>query len=168
MVPREKDYHCENCDRSSIFPTVSFKVEVEVVDSTGTAGFTMFEREVEKLLHVSATGLLSQNNGDMKEVPQRLNDLCGQKLIFQIRISDKQFKNGWERFTVTKIFNPDNEPDQQKGKEINRGSDYKRLKRMQDLPGPSSQDKEKNKASDSTQPNDDDSGEKPTGENNAY
>lgn len=81
-------------------------MHVIVSDATAHAGFTIFDKDTQKLLTTTAPELLTVQDGDCKMFPPILQNLCNRTLIFEIKLNDHNLKEGWQQFTVTKTFTP--------------------------------------------------------------
>ncbi|KAM7257779.1 hypothetical protein ACFE04_013520 [Oxalis oulophora] len=100
------NFTCNICRRSSKYPTPRFRIELQVSDSSATGYFTLFDREAHTLISTTAAELLSLHNGDTKNLPPILLNLCNRKLIFEIQLNEKNLKEGWQTYTITKTFLP--------------------------------------------------------------
>ncbi|KAM7267401.1 hypothetical protein ACFE04_009567 [Oxalis oulophora] len=89
-----------------ISPYCRFRMVLQVSDATGTTKLTLFDRDAQTLLSTTAVDLLSSQNGDHDHIPPLLQNLCKRTLIFEIQLNDKNLKEGWENFTITKTFAP--------------------------------------------------------------
>nr|XP_004516852.1 uncharacterized protein LOC101502235 [Cicer arietinum] len=106
LTQQRQQYYCPLCDMTSKYPAPRFKIQLRVSDETSTTTFTMFDKEAQKLLNTTATQLLEKL--DNIERPSTLQNLCNRKLIFEIRLSDKNLKEGSQTYTITRTFVPAN------------------------------------------------------------
>ncbi|XP_038701879.1 replication protein A 70 kDa DNA-binding subunit D-like [Tripterygium wilfordii] len=101
-------YRCEPCHRDSVFPNTSYKVIVLVKDETGETTLTMFDREVQQLIGISAPQLISHYGFSIRDLPTQFDTLRGRTFIFQLKVNDFNFIYGKEDYTVMKIFDTNN------------------------------------------------------------
>uniref|UniRef100_A0A453BID2 Uncharacterized protein n=1 Tax=Aegilops tauschii subsp. strangulata TaxID=200361 RepID=A0A453BID2_AEGTS len=71
----------------------------------------MFETEAKKLIKQSARFLIDRDDYDIHEQAEKIQKICGQRLIFQFRLNDYNFKYGYQDYTVHRIFFIDPEED---------------------------------------------------------
>ncbi|KAM7265763.1 hypothetical protein ACFE04_003446 [Oxalis oulophora] len=106
-LKKEGDHFtCNACSRKSKYPTERFRMVLQVSDATGTTKLTLFDRDAQTLLSTTAVDLLISQNGDHDHIPHLLQNLCKRTFIFEIQLNDKNLKEGWENFTITKTFAP--------------------------------------------------------------
>ncbi|KAL0015508.1 hypothetical protein SO802_002577, partial [Lithocarpus litseifolius] len=84
-----------------------------VEDSSEMATFILFDSEAEKLVNISAKGLLKKSLEEPDEVilPVQIENLKGKQFVFQIQLNDYNLKYGWEFYTVKKLFDTFEETD---------------------------------------------------------
>lgn len=63
---------------------------------------TLFDNDAEKLLDTKASQLCQQ--GTDTEAPALLRNLCQHKLIFEIKLTDQNLKEGSQNHTVTGLL----------------------------------------------------------------
>ena len=88
-----------------------YKLKLEICDHTATTTCTMFETEAKKLIKQSARFLIDRDDCDIHEQAEKFQKICGQRLIFQFRLNDYNFKYGYQDYTVHRIFFMDPEED---------------------------------------------------------
>lgn len=67
-------------------------------DETASTTLTLFDKDAQKLLNTTASKLLEQESN--KEIPSLLQNLCQRKLIFEIKLTDHNLKEGSQNYTV--------------------------------------------------------------------
>ncbi|KAJ4833709.1 hypothetical protein Tsubulata_018862 [Turnera subulata] len=95
---------CLSCSSKWNIPAVRYKVEIMVEDQTGELTLTLFDREVEQLIKMSAMELLDRTNGESQEIPSQIEEMLQRNVIFQIKITPYNIKYGWQYLSVSKIF----------------------------------------------------------------
>ncbi|XP_050217705.1 replication factor A protein 1-like [Mercurialis annua] len=128
---------CNTCNKACAYPISRYKIHLQVSDITGTTSFVLFDKEAEHLLHVNATLLMQKQGFGNFEVPNLINNLCGKKFIFKIKVNDYNLKQGLENYSISKIFNPDHTANKDTDNYIERKDNIKKEKedviRVQDL-----------------------------------
>ena len=81
-----------------------YKQKLEICDMSATTTCTMFEAEAKKLIKQSASVLIERDDCDIHEQTKQIQKICGQRLIFQFRQNDYNFKYGYQDYTVHRIF----------------------------------------------------------------
>ncbi|XP_071695627.1 replication protein A 70 kDa DNA-binding subunit B-like [Rutidosis leptorrhynchoides] len=99
--------YCSKCKgvASSVVP--SYKVQVRVQDGSDTTSFVMFDREVTKLLRMSAVQLIEKQieEGDEDTLPGVFKTLEEKRILFMINVSSYNIDTVYQVYTVTKISN---------------------------------------------------------------
>ncbi|KAK9049729.1 hypothetical protein SSX86_031302 [Deinandra increscens subsp. villosa] len=108
-------YICNNSDCKSykkvIQPFPRFKIGLKVQDSSGTVNLTLFDGEAKKILHKSASEVLSNfqreknavnDDVDLK-VPTEIQALLERKYAFKIDVSEFNIKKRYKFYTVEKV-----------------------------------------------------------------
>uniref|UniRef100_A0A803PIA8 ATP-dependent DNA helicase n=1 Tax=Cannabis sativa TaxID=3483 RepID=A0A803PIA8_CANSA len=80
-----------------------YKIHIKVKDKSGETTFVLFNVIAEKLLDTSVKKLLPTNNNDVPDVIQALR---GKDFVYKLRLNDYNLRDGYENFTVSKIFEP--------------------------------------------------------------
>ncbi|XP_060968380.1 uncharacterized protein LOC133035947 [Cannabis sativa] len=80
-----------------------YKIHIKVKDKSGETTFVLFNVIAEKLLDTSVKKLLPTNNND---VPAVIQALRGKDFVYKLRLNDYNLRDGYENFTVSKIFEP--------------------------------------------------------------
>nr|XP_043639701.1 replication protein A 70 kDa DNA-binding subunit A-like [Erigeron canadensis] len=82
-----------------------FRVTMRVQDSTGIASFVMWDRDVQKLLGLSAYDIRQRqlNNNDDETYPYELEGLLNVKVAFKIKIDKYNVKHKGSAYTVNKM-----------------------------------------------------------------
>ncbi|KAK9048629.1 hypothetical protein SSX86_032406 [Deinandra increscens subsp. villosa] len=90
---------------------IRFKIGLKVQDSSGTVNLTLFDGEAKKLLHKSASEVLSNfqreknavnDDVDLK-VPTEIQALLERKYAFKIDVSEFNIKKRYKFYTVEKV-----------------------------------------------------------------
>ena len=79
---------------------------MKVLDNTAAATLTIFDQDAQKLLNTTATELQSQQHGHNLEIPSKLQNLCNRTLVFEIKLTNHNLKEGSHNYTVTKDLCP--------------------------------------------------------------
>lgn len=78
---------------------------LKVSDETAkVTSLTLFDQEAQKLLNTMVQMLLQQK--DNTSTPSILYNLCHRTLIFEIKLSAKNLKEGSQFYTVSRTFVP--------------------------------------------------------------
>ncbi|KAK9074843.1 hypothetical protein SSX86_003162 [Deinandra increscens subsp. villosa] len=101
-------YICNNSDcksyKKEIQPFPRFKILLKVQDSSGTVNLTLFDGEAKKLLHKSASEVLSNFQGERNAmVPIEIQALLERKHAFKIDVSEFNIKKRYKFYTVEKV-----------------------------------------------------------------
>ncbi|KAL0015524.1 hypothetical protein SO802_002593 [Lithocarpus litseifolius] len=90
------------------FPIPRYRIELKVEDDTGLATFILFDSTAEKLLYISAKELINKCSQVPEEfdLPIQIANLIGKTFVFQLELNDYNLKQGWEIYTVKKLFDP--------------------------------------------------------------
>ena len=67
----------------------------------------LFNGVAEKLLDTSAFKLLNRSTHDDKDVPSQIESLCSKDIVFKLKFTNFNLKEGLENYKVTKVFVPD-------------------------------------------------------------
>ncbi|KAF7808274.1 replication protein A 70 kDa DNA-binding subunit B-like [Senna tora] len=106
VIPDGSSFICEKCQNivSSVIP--KFKLELKVVDDTGSVVLILFDREVYQFLGSSAIELLQGlvvDFGDTSSVPDRLDEFLGKKFLFKLKIKDDRFSYFDPKYIVMRM-----------------------------------------------------------------
>ncbi|KAM3329081.1 hypothetical protein ACQJBY_026257 [Aegilops geniculata] len=104
-------FYCPKCEKEHEKTCPRYKLKLEICDHTATTTCTMFETEAKKLIKQSARFLIDRDYCDIHEQAEKFQKICGQRLIFQFRLNDYNFKYGYQDYTVHRIFFMDSEED---------------------------------------------------------
>ncbi|XP_021860653.2 replication protein A 70 kDa DNA-binding subunit C-like [Spinacia oleracea] len=91
------------------YPVPRFKLQVRVMDESGSASFVIFDREVVQILGMSALHIrecqIKDGNKDDNDdsVPKDLKELLDRKFLFKVKVTDYNLKQSCPLFTVTKM-----------------------------------------------------------------
>uniref|UniRef100_K3YD99 DUF223 domain-containing protein n=1 Tax=Setaria italica TaxID=4555 RepID=K3YD99_SETIT len=81
-----------------------FKIKLQISDPTTSASCVLFDKEAEMIINESADSMISSADHDSKEVPESIQKICGQTLIFQFRLTEYNLTSFRPDYTVSKIF----------------------------------------------------------------
>ncbi|KAJ0434736.1 putative transcription factor B3-Domain family [Helianthus annuus] len=95
----------DGCNSKTVYSVPRIRVPIRVQDCTGIVTLTLFEREVLRLLKVTATQLLDKNLDLANEgnFPQELNALLNRKFAFKISIASFNIKNKSDGYSISKL-----------------------------------------------------------------
>ncbi|KAK1393982.1 hypothetical protein POM88_013038 [Heracleum sosnowskyi] len=98
-------YYCGSCAENVSDPKQRYKLIVRVVDISGTTTFTLFNKEVERLVVVPVENILAELTQDnpASEIPAVLNNVIGKTCGFDVKISSYNTNLGYEEYTVVKL-----------------------------------------------------------------
>lgn len=68
---------------------------------------TIFNKDIENLLNVTASKLSKQYDINSTTIPQKIYDLLDKKIVFKIKLNDYNIKEGFHNYTVMKTFEVD-------------------------------------------------------------
>ncbi|KAK1402507.1 hypothetical protein POM88_002112 [Heracleum sosnowskyi] len=95
---------CSNCPNNKVPPIPIYRVTVEVEDATSVTTFVLFDRDVKKIINVSAQHILNNDKDASQEmIPPILNNMLGKTYIFKLRLTSYNTIKKREGFTVTQI-----------------------------------------------------------------
>ncbi|KAF4403561.1 hypothetical protein G4B88_002414 [Cannabis sativa] len=100
---KDGGYYCDHCKKKCDYPLMMYKIHIKVKDKSGETTFVLFNVIAEKLLDTSVKKLLLTNNNDVPDVIQALR---GKDFVYKLRLNDYNLRDGYENFTVSKIFEP--------------------------------------------------------------
>ncbi|XP_056691757.1 uncharacterized protein [Spinacia oleracea] len=102
-------FWCDKCN-TNVELVPRFKVQIRVVDDSGSASFFLFDREVVHILGKSALSIreYQAQEGNSDSFPKYLDELLERTYLFKIRITDYNLKQNCPIFTVTKISDDEN------------------------------------------------------------
>ncbi|KAL4615581.1 hypothetical protein ACB092_07G136500 [Castanea dentata] len=105
-VKSENDFWCNNCKSNSNFPIPRYRIQLNVDDGTERAIFILFDKEAEKLLHTTARELSNKyaTMNAYSTLPNKIEKLIGKTFVFQLKLNDYNWKEGWELYTIEKVF----------------------------------------------------------------
>ncbi|XP_060967924.1 uncharacterized protein LOC115713666 isoform X1 [Cannabis sativa] len=104
LVLKNGVHTCDRCDKICDYPLLMYKIHIKVRDKSAETTFVLFNLVAEKLLDTSVKKILPTNND---EVPAVIQALCGKDFVYKLRLNHFNLKDGYENFTVSKIFVPD-------------------------------------------------------------
>ncbi|KAF7811994.1 replication protein A 70 kDa DNA-binding subunit [Senna tora] len=95
-----------NSDRGWFYDSCSrYKIDLMVLDHTGTANIIVFDRDAFDILGITAMDLRKenlQNMEDTRKLPQRFDSLLGKTFLFKVSVRGSTW-NGPPSFTVQKM-----------------------------------------------------------------
>uniref|UniRef100_A0A3Q7IIZ4 Replication factor A C-terminal domain-containing protein n=1 Tax=Solanum lycopersicum TaxID=4081 RepID=A0A3Q7IIZ4_SOLLC len=102
-------YTCQRCNKQCDLPLIRFKIHINVKDNGGNTTLVLFKGVAEKLLDTSADKLVNSLSKSESNIPHQIQSLCGMELVFKLKLSSFNLKEGLENYTVTKVYVPDEE-----------------------------------------------------------
>ncbi|XP_015075483.1 replication factor A protein 1-like [Solanum pennellii] len=102
-------YTCQKCNKQCDLPLIRFKIHINVKDNGGNTTLVLFNGVAEKLLDTSAHKLVNRLSKSETNIPPQIQSLCGMELVFKLKLSSFNLKEGLENYTVTKVYVPDEE-----------------------------------------------------------
>ncbi|XP_050215497.2 replication protein A 70 kDa DNA-binding subunit A-like [Mercurialis annua] len=103
MQTYDQNIYCKKCGSLDDVLIAWYRLTVAVEDHTGIIPFILFGQLALELISLPAT-TLSTMAKDRYEVPPFMNKICGQKKVFQIRMSDRIQNSSQMAFKVTHVF----------------------------------------------------------------
>ncbi|KAF7827244.1 replication protein A 70 kDa DNA-binding subunit A-like [Senna tora] len=86
MEPDGASFYCTKCDCLVHTSTCRFKVELMILDDSGTGNVTIFDKDVEGFLGISAIDLRReqlQTVDDIRQMPKKFDRFLGQMFVFK-------------------------------------------------------------------------------------
>lgn len=81
-----------------------YKIYVRVVDETGSATFVLFDKDVKKLITISAYNMRGVVADCGDQFPEELNDVAGQTALFDYKVTQSwNLDKDKHDYTVTKL-----------------------------------------------------------------
>nr|CAD1832674.1 unnamed protein product [Ananas comosus var. bracteatus] len=84
--------------------TFWYKLNTIVVDDTGSANFTIFEKSAQDLIRVSAQQLATATNSNRFVLPPVVENVIGQTFVFQVSLETGRFNTSMQSFRVIRMF----------------------------------------------------------------
>ncbi|KAK7832255.1 nad-dependent protein deacetylase srt1, partial [Quercus suber] len=83
-----------------------YRIQLNVDDGTERAVFILFDKEAEKLLHTTARELSNKyaTMNANSTLPNEIEKLIGKTFVFQLKLNNYNWKEGWELYTIEKVF----------------------------------------------------------------
>ncbi|XP_045821940.1 uncharacterized protein LOC123914810 [Trifolium pratense] len=95
------------CDKCKMPRTAipRYKVNLQVIDNTGSITFVMFDRVVFQVVGLTAQDLLDSMNNDPNSTayPQALDVFINKQMLFKVEVSDANLYRNWRAYTVKKV-----------------------------------------------------------------
>lgn len=84
---------------------VRFKVNVQVIDNTGSTTFVLFDRVVSQAVRRSAQDFIDSmgQGNNPEEYPSELNVFVDKKILFKVEVSDNNLYCNWRNYTIRKL-----------------------------------------------------------------
>lgn len=100
-------FYCGRCLAHVDNYTQRYRVNVIVRDSSGKTTFTLFNKEVERLIGVPILKVISEIGQDKisNEIPPVLSNMLGRKCLFEVKANSYN-KPGRDGYTVTRSLKP--------------------------------------------------------------
>ncbi|KAL0005882.1 hypothetical protein SO802_013443 [Lithocarpus litseifolius] len=83
-----------------------YRIQLNVDDGTEHAVFILFDKEAKKLLHTTARELSNKyaTMNANSTLPNEIEKLIGKTFVFQLKLNNYNWKEGWELYTIEKVF----------------------------------------------------------------
>uniref|UniRef100_M1DVD5 Replication factor A C-terminal domain-containing protein n=1 Tax=Solanum tuberosum TaxID=4113 RepID=M1DVD5_SOLTU len=108
----DANVHAASMDTKDLKQTPTqyrYKIHIKVKDNGGKTTLVLFNGVAEKLLDTSASKLVNRMSKGDTHVPSLIESRCGKDFVFKLKLTNFNFKEGLENYTVTKVFVPDEE-----------------------------------------------------------
>ncbi|CAI9117332.1 OLC1v1018704C1 [Oldenlandia corymbosa var. corymbosa] len=107
-APLQSYYYYNKCQNNVSAVVPRFRVQVRVLDDSGSTSFLLFDKDVYKCirktaLHVREDMLKIESEDERPKVPKGLERLVGKKFIFKIEVSEYNIDNNWPMYTVLRM-----------------------------------------------------------------
>ncbi|PWA82836.1 replication protein A 70 kDa DNA-binding subunit B [Artemisia annua] len=82
-----------------------FKVQIRVIDGSGSTSLILFDREVSRHINKSARELveIQEQASDVDQFPQALEKLVGRKFALKIDVAEYNIEREWYVYTILKM-----------------------------------------------------------------
>ncbi|KAL4557217.1 hypothetical protein LXL04_035390 [Taraxacum kok-saghyz] len=107
VVPTNGSFLCNTCNKECSYPIIRYKIHVRVTDESGTTTLVIFDQDAEKLLDASAKKFMNRLGTGNNQIPAEISNLTGKSFVFKIKLTNYNLKDGFENYTVVKIFDTD-------------------------------------------------------------
>ncbi|KAL2456263.1 Nucleic acid-binding [Abeliophyllum distichum] len=105
-----KRFYSEKCDRHESSGNPRFKIQVTMIDSTGTVYFLMWDRECTQLLGKTCAivrdGIDSKKKG--LDIPTEVESLVDRKILFKVQVKMENLDGHNDVFTVMRLTDDNN------------------------------------------------------------
>ncbi|XP_052622367.1 uncharacterized protein LOC122195591 isoform X1 [Lactuca sativa] len=91
----------------SSFVFTRYKIHVCVTDESGSITFVIFNQDAEKLIDSCANKFMNRLGVGSNQFPEEITNLIGKSFVLKIKLTDYNLKDGYENYTVVKIFEID-------------------------------------------------------------
>ncbi|MQL71084.1 hypothetical protein Taro_003413 [Colocasia esculenta] len=105
VKPDGGKFWCDKCSFFVNFVVPRYKVQLRVIDHTGSASFLLFDREANQILNKTAINLRDKliKDGDTESFPEELDNFLQKKFIFKIQITEFNLQQKWPIYTVVRV-----------------------------------------------------------------
>ncbi|KAK4731144.1 hypothetical protein R3W88_024132 [Solanum pinnatisectum] len=103
------DWYYISCNLCNKKVESSNGIHIKVTDNGGTTTLVLFNGVAEKLLDTSAHKLANRLSKSETDIPSQIQSLCEMDLVFKLKLSNFNLKEGLENYTVIKVYVPDEE-----------------------------------------------------------
>ncbi|KAM7256644.1 hypothetical protein ACFE04_012385 [Oxalis oulophora] len=94
LTKEGQQYTCKTCGRKNKFPSIRFKLHLQVSDITDSTSFTIFHTDVQSLVNTSVADIINSQDHFSKDIPPILQNICNCTLIFEVKLTDGNLKEG--------------------------------------------------------------------------
>ncbi|PNX95618.1 replication factor-A carboxy-terminal domain protein [Trifolium pratense] len=82
-----------------------YKLNLQVIDNTGSITFVMFDRVVFQVVGLTAQDMLDSMNNDPNSTtyPRELDVFINKRMLFKVEVTDANLYRNWRGYTVKKM-----------------------------------------------------------------
>ncbi|CAJ2643107.1 unnamed protein product [Trifolium pratense] len=95
------------CDKCKMPRTAvpRYKLNLQVIDNTGSITFVMFDRVVFQIVGLTAQDMLDSMNNDPNSTtyPRELDVFINKRMLFKVEVTDANLYRNWRGYTVKKM-----------------------------------------------------------------
>jgi len=77
-----------------------YKLHVQVIDSSGSTGFILFDRNVSAFVSRSVQDLIDAQPNNAKDYPAELDLFIGKQMLFKVEVTEANLLHNWRSYAV--------------------------------------------------------------------
>ncbi|XP_021744860.1 uncharacterized protein LOC110710826 [Chenopodium quinoa] len=119
ITPRKTDFWCFACEKQIERPIPRYRLELSVIDHSGSTIFVVFDEDAKKLIGQDASTLFeahtyekinyhkdddNDNEDDDTQIPKMIANILGRELVFKVKIIAYNRTANRQTFTVMRIL----------------------------------------------------------------